>query len=245
MPSHTTDAMTTAPPATLVLLDIDGTLVWRASKEHALSVIDAIHEVHGQLELGVVQAAGMTDRHIVRELLRGAGVSDAAIDADMEWLLAVAVRRYEERCPADLTDKVLDGIPELLGALSRDPAVQLGLVTGNLEPIAHRKLHAAGLARPLLPFVGAYGSDAEHRNHLVPVAQQRAAALHGFAGRWPSERTVVVGDTPRDIECARAAGAAVVAVTTGAYPREALLEADVVADTADEVAAALSQFTLA
>ncbi len=236
-----------APPGTLVLLDIDGTLVWRASTEHALAVVDAIHEVHGDLELqlGAVNAAGMTDRHIVRALLRHAGLTDAAIDADMEWLLGVAVRRYEERCPADLSSTVLPGIPSLLEELSLDPGVQTGLVTGNLEPIAHRKLHAAGLARPLLPWVGAYGSDAEDRNHLVPVAQERAAALHGLPGRWPSERTVVVGDTPRDIECARVAGAAVVAVTTGAYPREALTAADAIAETADEVAAALKALAAA
>ncbi|MBJ7470753.1 MAG: haloacid dehalogenase-like hydrolase [Solirubrobacteraceae bacterium] len=237
--------MTDGPAGTLVLLDIDGTLVWRASQEHAESVIAAIYEVHGEIELGRVDAAGLTDRHIVRSLLRGAGFTDAAIDADMEWLLAVAVRGYEERCPADLTAKVLPGIPELLDQLARDPAIQTGLVTGNLEPIAHRKLHAAGLAQPLLPWVGAYGSDAEDRNHLVPVAQERAAALHGHRGRWPSERTVVVGDTPRDIECARIAGAAVIGVTTGAFPREALTAADVVADTAAEVAEALAQLSQA
>ena len=234
-----------APTGTLVLLDIDGTLVWRASKDHALAVIEAIHEVHGQIELTQIEAAGMTDRYIVRALLRGAGKTDAQIDADMEWLLAIAVSRYEERCPADLSETVLPGIPGLLDQLSTDPAIQTGLVTGNLEPIAHRKLLAAGLARPLLPWVGAYGSDAEDRNHLVPVAQERAAALHGFSGRWPSERTVVVGDTPRDIECARVAGAAVIAVTTGAYEREALTAADVVVDTAAEVAAALGEFVAA
>lgn len=237
--------MSAAPPGLLVLLDIDGTLVWRASREHAEAVLDAIREVHGEIELSHVDAAGRTDRYIVRALLRNAGVPDHAIDADMEWLLEVAVRRYEERCPADLSSTVLPGIPDLLDQLQRDAGIQTGLVTGNLEPIAHRKLQAAGLARPLLPWVGGYGSDAEDRNHLVPIAQERAAGLHGIAGSWPSERTVIVGDTPRDIECARAVGAAVIAVTTGASPREELIDADVVADTADEIAAALARFAVA
>lgn len=236
--------MTAAPPGLLVLLDIDGTLVWRASREHAESVVEAIHEVHGKIELTPVDAAGRTDRYIVRALLRNAGFTDQAIDADMEWLLEVAVRRYEERCPADLTEKVLPGIPRLLDGLRADPRIQTGLVTGNLEPIAHRKLHAAGLATPLLPWVGGYGSDAEDRNHLVPLAQERAAALYGVGVRWPSERTVVVGDTPRDIECARAVGAAVIAVTTGASTRDELADADVVVDTADEIAAALTDLAL-
>ena len=233
------------PPGLLVLLDIDGTLVWRASRVHAECVIAAIHEVHGPLQLGRVDAAGWTDRRIVRALLSEAGLTDPQIDADMEWLLAVAAARYEEHCPADLTDTVLPGIPKLLAELSRAPNFQLGLVTGNLESIAHRKLTAAGLARPLLPWVGAYGSDAEDRNRLVPVAQERAAALHGRVGRWPSARTVVVGDTPLDIACARAAGAAVVAVTTGAYGRADLGDADVIADTAHEISAALARLAAA
>ncbi|MBO9533402.1 MAG: haloacid dehalogenase-like hydrolase [Solirubrobacteraceae bacterium] len=225
----------------LVLLDIDGTLVWRASKAHALAVVAAIHEVHGQLELQPVDAAGMTDRRIVRAMLRGAGMDDPAIDADMDWLLAIAARRYEELCEPDLSHTVLDGIPELLDELSGAPGVQLGLVTGNVESIAHRKLAAAGIAAPLLPFVGAYGSDAEDRDLLVPVAQERAGLLAGMLGRWPSERTVVVGDTPHDISCARAAGAAVIAVTTGAYGADALTAADAVASDAVELRLALAR----
>lgn len=228
-----------APDGWLVLLDIDGTLVWRASQAHAQAVVEAIHEVHGTLELRPVDAAGMTDRRIVRDMLRQAGVGDAAIDADMEWLLAIAASRYEELCPEDLSHTVIDGVPALLDTLCHAAGVQTGLVTGNVEAIAHRKLTAAGLARPLLPFVGAYGSDAEDRDRLVPVAQERAAALHGFGGRWPSERTVVVGDTPHDISCARAAGAAVIGVTTGAYAAGALTAADAIAADADELQRAL------
>lgn len=235
--------MTTADsaPGWLVLLDIDGTLVWRASQAHAEAVVAAIREVHGPLELQPVEAAGMTDRRIVRAMLRGAGVADAAIDADMDWLLAIAARRYEELCPADLSHTVLDGIPELLTELRGAPGVQLGLVTGNVESIAHRKLSAAGIAAPLLPFVGAYGSDAEDRDALVPVAQERAGLVAGLLRRWPSERTVIVGDTPHDISCARAAGACVIAVTTGAYAAEALGAADAIASDAAELRGALAQ----
>lgn len=214
--------------------------MWRASRAHAQAVVEAIHEVHGTVALQPVNAAGMTDRWIVRAMLRQAGVDDATIDDGMEGLLASAVRRYEELCEADLSGKVLEGIPALLAELSDAPGVQLGLVTGNVEDIAHRKLRAAGIAEPLQPFVGAYGSDAEERDRLVPVAQERAAALHGGqGGRWPSERTVVIGDTPHDISCARVAGAAVIGVATGAYAADALTEADAVATTTDELRAAL------
>lgn len=227
------------PDGWLVLLDIDGTLVWRASAAHAQAVVEAIHEVHGDVPLQVVDAAGMTDRRIARGILQLAGVDDVVIDARMDRLLQVAARRYEDLCPDDLTHTVLDGIPDLLAELRQAPGVQLGLVTGNVESIAHRKLAAAQLAHHLVPFVGAYGSDAEDRNRLVPVAQERAAALHGHAGRWASERTLIVGDTPHDIACARVVGASAIAVTTGAYEADALTEADAIATDSSELRAAL------
>jgi phosphoglycolate phosphatase-like HAD superfamily hydrolase len=49
---------------------------------------------------------------------------------------------------------------------------------------------------------------------------------------WPRERTVVIGDTPRDIACARADGVRVAAVATGPFTIEALADADAVADDA-------------
>ncbi|MFT4035203.1 MAG: haloacid dehalogenase-like hydrolase [Patulibacter sp.] len=224
-----------------MLLDIDGTLVWRAAHAHAQAVVEAISEVYGPIELRQVDAAGRTDRFIARQMLRAAGHSDAQIDAGMERLLAFAAVRYEELCPSTLAHTVLDGIPSLLTELAATPGVQLGLVTGNVEAIAHRKLAAAGIDGALRPFVGAYGSDAEERDALVPIAQRRAAALHGCAGSWPSQRTVIVGDTPHDISCARAAGARSIAVTTGAFGAQALTAADAIATTAGELRAALTQ----
>jgi phosphoglycolate phosphatase-like HAD superfamily hydrolase len=74
------------------------------------------------------------------------------------------------------------------------------LLTGNIEPIAHHKLAAAGLAGWFARDTGAFGSDAEDRRELVPVARARA-------GGWPAARTVVIGDAPGDVECALAGGA--------------------------------------
>jgi phosphoglycolate phosphatase len=227
---------------TLILFDIDGTLVWRASREHAEAVVAGIHAVHGQQPLNVVDAAGQTDRAIVRMLLRDAGMDDAQIDAGMDEVLAFAAGHYETGCPADLSHTVIDGIPQLLGGLTAEPQLwSLGLVTGNIEQVARRKLTAAGLSAPLAPFTGAFGSDHEDRSALVPIAQQRAAvAAGGGQAVWPAERTIVVGDTPHDIACARAAGAAVIAVTTGAYEADALAAADAITSNAAELTAALN-----
>ena len=94
---------------------------------------------------------------------------------------------------------------------------RLALVTGNLEPIARLKLRAAGIVRHFAPGQGGFGSDSEDRSDLPPLARERAAAGNGGAP-WPREQTVVIGDTPRDIACARADGVHVVAVATGPTP---------------------------
>lgn len=218
----------------LLLFDIDGTLVWRASNEHAQAVVEALHAVHGPQPLGQVDAAGRTDRHIVRQLLRGAGLPDPQIDAGMEALVAHAQTRYDELCPADLSHTVIAGIPSVLEEIARWQHAHLALVTGNLERVAERKLTAAGLHDHFAPMLGAFGSDHEDRDALVPIALARAGERHGLPGPWPAERAIVIGDTPHDITCARVAGARVVGVTTGAYEAEALTDADaVVSDPAD------------
>jgi phosphoglycolate phosphatase-like HAD superfamily hydrolase len=103
----------------------------------------------------------------------------------------------------------------------------LSLVTGNLEPVARLKLERAGVGGYFAHGQGAFGSDSEDRNELVPIARTRAALP-----AWPRERTVVIGDTPRDIACARADGVRVVAVGTGPFGVEALADADAVVDNA-------------
>ena len=89
-------------------------------------------------------------------------------------------------------------------------------MTGNLEPVARLKLTRAGIGRHFASGQGGFGSDSEDRSDLPPIARARAAAWNG-GEPWPRERTVVVGDTPRDIACARADGVHVVAVPTGPF----------------------------
>src|SRR5436190_1401065 len=83
-----------------------------------------------------------------------------------------------------------------------------------LNEIYGLKLAAAGLGQWFERGQGAFGSDAEDRRELVPVARARA-------GGWPAERTVVIGDAPGDVECALAGGAIAVALL-GHFGREEL-----------------------
>ena len=211
----------------LVLLDIDGTLMQGAHEVHRASLHAALHEVHG-IDVsrgGRVEAAGRTDGAIARDILIGAGISATRIDERADAVREATCREYAQRCPSDMSGFLAPGVPDLLAGLAEREGVRLALLTGNFEPIAWLKMERAGIGRHFPRGQGAFGSDSEDRAELPPIARRRA----GMDGRaYPRERTVVVGDTPRDIACARAGGARCIAVTTGSYDAAALADADAV-----------------
>jgi phosphoglycolate phosphatase-like HAD superfamily hydrolase len=118
-----------------------------------------------------------------------------------------------------------------------DPGqIRQSVLSGNVRQLAEVKLAAVGLREGLDMCIGAYGDDHEERAELVHVARRRAEAVHGRGpGTFAGVATVVVGDTPLDIEAALSAGARPVGVTTGGY-----LEADLEAAGADVVLRDLS-----
>jgi phosphoglycolate phosphatase-like HAD superfamily hydrolase len=221
--------MTSLQGVPLLLWDIDGTLLLKASIEHAEAIHAAIKRVyHVDLPQARVEAAGRTDFAIARSILTLGGVSAERVDERLGDLRAAAVQEYARRVPGDLSDRVAPHVPEVLDALAQRDDVSHSLVTGNLEPIARMKLRAAGIGHHFPPGLGGFGSDAEDRAELPGIARARA-------GDHPRERTVVIGDTPRDIACARADGVRVIAVTTGPYDAQELRGADGVARDAREV----------
>jgi phosphoglycolate phosphatase len=217
-------------PPLLLLFDIDGTLLRRATAEHARALRDAAAAVHGAPALDGLQVerAGRTDGAIMRDLLALAGVDRATADARWGEVQAAAAEAYARLCPPDLSAAVAPGVRELLGELAARPQTfRLSLVTGNLEPVARLKLARAGLDEHFAPGQGGFGSDHVDREALPAIARARAADP-----RWPRERAAVIGDTPRDIACARADGLRVVAVATGPFDVAALADADAVVDDA-------------
>jgi len=192
--------------------------------------VEAAEAVHGLSGLRdhPVEAAGRTDLAIARSLLQAAGVADEDIEARAAEVAARAVDAYADLCPADLSARVAPGIPELLEALSGRPSeFALSLVTGNLEAVARLKLQRAGVGHWFPEGQGGFGSDHRSRAELPPIARARMSDPP-----WPRERTVVIGDTPRDIACARADRVRVAAVATGPFAVEQLADADAVADDA-------------
>ena len=184
-----------------------------------------------------VEAAGRTDAAIARDLLRRAGVADAQIDSRAGDVARAAADAYEDLCPPDLSGFVAPGVVQALDALAAEPErYRLALVTGNIEPVARRKLARAGIGHYFAAGQGGFGSDSEHRGELPAVARARA-------GGWARERTVVIGDTPRDIACARADGVRVIAVATGPYSAAALADADAVVDGVRAALPVLADFS--
>lgn len=226
----------------LLLFDIDGTLLAGATRAHQEAMYEALREVHGiaprPLGPGGISPAGRTDPEIARTLLVAAGVSAERIDDRAEQVREHCCRAYAQRCPQDLSEFVLPGVPELLGWLSQREDAILGLLTGNYEAVARLKLARAGIGGFFPPGQGAFGSDAEDRLSLPPIARRRA----GTVGRpHPREYTRVIGDTPRDIACARTDDVRCVAIANGPYSVDELRDADVVAGDAVELREALER----
>jgi phosphoglycolate phosphatase-like HAD superfamily hydrolase len=217
----------------LLLFDIDGTLLLKASVAHAAAVHEALATVYGVGDPPrPVEAAGKTDLQIAREICVLAGVDAARFDAGRNDFRIATAEAYARLCPDDLSGHVSPGMSDVLDELRGRDGVRLSLVTGNLEPVARLKLARAGLGHHFEHGQGGFGSDEEDRSLLPAIARARA-------GDWPRERTVVIGDTPRDIACARADGVGAVAIATGPYPADALRDADHVVGSAAELLAVL------
>ncbi len=219
----------------LLLFDIDGTLVAGATDTHRDALHVALREVHGIDASSLkrpLAPAGRTDGEIARALLLGAGVSANRIDERADLVREACCRSYTRLATQDLSHTVLPGIHELLEWLGSLDGMTLGLVTGNYECIARRKLSCAGLGAVFPAGIGGFGSDHEDRSALPAIARRRA----GERGRpYPRSETIVIGDTPRDVACARADGLRVFAVATGPFKMSELGGADAVVGAATEL----------
>lgn len=205
----------------LVLFDIDGTLLHTqgAGRE---STRDAMIEVFGTCStIETHQFGGKTDWYTLIELLTPHGITPQQI-ADRMAHYDQVVGRHLERIIAGRSAAPLPGALEAVQTLRSRPDVVLGIVTGNCTSTANIKLRAAGFDPAWFP-IGAYGSEAIERDHLTPIALQRA--IDHSRRHFHPDQTVVIGDTVADIQCGRVIGARVIAVATGHNSRDDLIAA--------------------
>jgi len=203
----------------LILFDIDGTMLAGGPAKAAFET--AMLDTYGTVgDIANVSFGGKTDPQIARELLTRVGFDDRAVDEGLPALW----QRYLANLEAGLGERpmrVLAGVRELLDALVAIDGVGVGLVTGNIVQGARLKLGSAGLWERFA--IGSYGSDSEERDHLPAIALERARKH--WRAEFASEQAVIVGDTPRDVRCARAGGTRVLAVATGRFTFSELVDA--------------------
>lgn len=201
--------------AKLFLFDIDGTLLSTArAGEHALRL--GFRERFGvEDDLSSISFAGSTDSAIASQMFAAHGIPPTP--ENIADLLDGYVHHLARELPLR-EGRVLPGIVELLEALHAREDCVLGLLTGNIERGAELKLSHYEMW-DFFEF-GAYADDHADRNKLGPVARARAVEKRGIS--FEAGDIFVIGDTPKDIDCARAAGFVAVAIATGKYSREEL-----------------------
>jgi len=198
------------------LFDIDGTLLRSLDRVHFNSFAASIRQVTGvDLSLAGVSLHGSTDTKILRDACEQSGRTAAWIDPHFEEILE-SMRQMvaAEREQMDLL--LMPAVKDTLRHLSEQGAL-LGVATGNLEAIGWIKLEEAGL-RDWFRF-GGFSDRFPIRQELIGDAARQARLLAGS-----NASVCVVGDTPRDIQAARANSLPVIAVATGHYSYEALMD---------------------
>ena len=205
----------------LLLFDIDGTLL-TTDGAAGRAFESALIDVYGTAgPIGEVSFAGKTDPQIAYELLGRAGVVRPDVEAGLANLWARYLVHFDNELLSSRV-RVFPGVADCLRRVeSRTDEALLGLLTGNIEEGARRKLDAADLGFSRFR-TGGFGSDSEHRNELPAIAAARAEAITGI--RYEGDAMVIIGDTPADIACGEAFGARTVAVSTGVYSHRRLEE---------------------
>ena len=197
----------------LLLFDIDGTLVLTGGAG-LRAITRAFHHLFGVADaFAGVSLSGRTDRYLVEQGLARCGVpitTDTLTRVRDAYLTRLAV---EIDHPAQGRKAMLPGVAPLLEALEQRGHVHNALLTGNYATGARIKLEHFDLWRRFA--WGAFGDDHADRNDIARAAMAEAPS-RGVHLQHPSH-AVVIGDTPFDVTCARAAGARVIAVATGGH----------------------------
>ena len=200
----------------LVLFDIDGTLMRGAGVHHKNALVDGIRKVTGHATtLEGVSTAGMLDRDLIISMLH-AQSSQRKIRQNLRTIMQECASSYLRDCTADLTPFLCRGVSTVLATL-RSLDITLGLVTGNLAEIGWRKVELAGI-RSFFS-VGAFAEDGLSRARLAQVAAHRARRMK-LADR--TTKVSLIGDHTNDVAAAKANGFQSIAVASGVLTAQEL-----------------------
>ena len=232
----------------LLLFDIDGTLLntGGAGMRAFVTAFEELYpdKVAGQGGVPDIDFAGSTDSGIVMGMFEQLQIADSSEERERFYETYLGLLKANMNASTD-KGSLLNGVGELLERLNgyyRDGKVLPGLLTGNNAAGARVKTDCYGVSEYF--HFGAYGDDHHDRNQLGPVAVQRAS---DFFGRdLTSAPVTVIGDTVKDIRCARAFGAHVLAVATGSISLSELgvHEPDILLETLGDVDGVLAQLRI-
>jgi len=198
-----------------VLFDIDGTLI-DSGGSGMRSLNLAFKEVFSVSDAFVaIRMAGKTDLQIVTEALRMHDIdsSNGNVPGFFECYI-----KHLKKAIHNTKGHIKPGIRQALELLQAQGDIVLGLLTGNIELGAMIKLEAFGLAEFFE--TGAYGDRDPDRNKLLPIAVENLRYKKGIEIDYG--HCIVIGDTPRDVECSKPYGAYTIAVATGPYSYDEL-----------------------
>jgi pyrophosphatase PpaX len=192
-----------------VLFDFDGTLVDTTEMIHQ-SMKHATSSVLGREDIPRETLLANVGRPLPRQM--------ELIDAENAELLLEAYRSHHEQHHDTLIGE-FPGVEESLARLG-SAGIKVAVVTSKRRLSVEMALkNFPGLRNVVDRFV-TLEDTTEHKPNPEPLL--RALELLGV----PKERAAYVGDSPFDVEAAKAAGLANVAVSWGAFSEDRLREAE-------------------
>jgi phosphoglycolate phosphatase-like HAD superfamily hydrolase len=211
----------TVTTARLILWDIDHTLIETGGVGSEV-FRDAFEQVTGRKIEKLADVTGRTEPIIFRETLEMYDIEDPG-DYFPKFVQAQAEGYRSRAEEMRRRGRVMPGAREALESLAAIPSIHQSVLTGNPRPSAEAKLSIFDLATLLNGNTGAYGDDDAVRANLVNIARQRAREQTGIT--FTDKATVIIGDSPSDVEAALNGGAQIIAVASGKTPAKELQSA--------------------
>ncbi|MEI7961521.1 MAG: HAD hydrolase-like protein [archaeon] len=202
----------------LVLFDIDGILLKNTHPKNVPSVTKLLIKKHYGIEIdpNKVYVSGMTDKGALIERLKGAGITNPENDPRLETALDDFVNVTKELIDKHGVEKV-QGVEDFVKKLF-DKKIILGVLTGNTPERAKLKLEKVNFWHYFK--VGAFGRNTVIRSELVAIAIKDAKEKTGIS--FKKKDVFIIGDTIRDIQCAKEGGVKIIAIATGKENLETL-----------------------
>lgn len=224
----------------LLLFDIDGTLTRQSGDSDSAHVLFEKYGISYDTKYNI-NFEGYTMYSILKRKLESCGFENP----EKEERFFEALQHFQEVFRNGTSKKkieAIEGVRELLERLRREDVI-LALLTGNERNYAKAKLERVDFWKYFS--FGAFGGKHEHREDLVPAALKEAKKHTGK--NFGAENTFIIGDTLKDISCAKAHNIPVIAVATGSVSYKTLLDAkpdyvfETYTDNIDEIVSLLAK----